>query len=186
MKLHLITLLCIQWKGELSCGDLITIVALGIAIWQFSQQMKESRSSAKKLQKENWYLNIIVLPQLEIINNNYIKLIDTILEKRKHLVKVATEKSQKEFRRECAKIKNHIKKKNINEQFDHIIALVRSYNNNLATEANDIILQLEDLCTNFVDRYDDTDEFLKIRSSILQNKETLISILNKGLNSNEE
>lgn len=61
---------CIQ-RGCMLCsitlGDILTILGFVIAIWQFTKQMKESRKVNDAAQRENWFLNVIVLPQLDQI-----------------------------------------------------------------------------------------------------------------------
>lgn len=145
--------------------------------------MKESRRNTKKAQKENWYLNIIVLPQLDNINNNYFKLTNDSISYINKLEDDMESINIKKFKIEQAKIKNEIKKR-ISQDFDHIISLVRSYNKDIAENADNTILKLQDECTHLIDRFDQIEE-AQIRSKLLENKEMLISILNSGLNIDE-
>lgn len=177
----MLSILCINFDAKISLGEVITIGAAIIALYytvkQFKTQMEESRSAANKLQKENWYLNIIVLPQLGVINENYFDLIELIQNKIGHIKDISSSTNVTDFREQTGKIKKEIKD-TINKDFDNIITLVRSYDFALSSEVNTVIMDLTDICTIAIDRYSDE---LNMRKQILENKQKLISILNKGL-----
>ena len=59
--------------------NILTIFALGLAYWQFTKQNEENRNLQKRqnevnraLQKQqnekNWYISVIVIPQMDKIN----------------------------------------------------------------------------------------------------------------------
>ena len=172
-----------KYDSSITLGDivaaLVTLLGFIIAISQYTTQMKASRSSALKLQKENWYLNIIVLPQINNVNSNYLELI-SLLETKVDLCESMKAMSHNAFLKETGRIKREVKDK-INNDFDHFIVLVRSYDKNLGTEVNNIILSLSDIATEVLDKY---DQKIDIRTKVLDNKEKFIYQLNTGLSIN--
>lgn len=45
-------------------GNLLTILGFGLAWWQFKIQSEENRKSQKNQNEKNWYISVIVIPQL--------------------------------------------------------------------------------------------------------------------------
>lgn len=169
------------FSWSISFGDILTILGLSFAIYQFIKQMKESRRVSKNVQRENWFLNVIVLPQLDSINEFYKDVIQDITEKRNNIKRLSTSHgiTPATFYLELAKSQNDCKYK-INDFYDHIIVLVKSYDLGLGTKISDEIMALEDTCTTLIGEYSEANSE-KIRRNILANKQKIISILNTGL-----
>ena len=74
------------------------------------------------------------------------------------------------------------RKLEINRFFDHISALVKSYNRTLGKQVENTVMELEDIYVNILEQYGNHIE-AKEREQVLGNKEKLISILNSGMNS---
>ena len=66
---------------ELPIFDLIdvvlTVIALVLGFWQFIKQSRENRKQQREQNEKNWYVSVIVLPQLDSIN----KMFDTLVDK---------------------------------------------------------------------------------------------------------
>ena len=56
---------------SISVGDIIATLSILFAIYQFRKQMALSRQEHVDSQKETWFLNVIVLPQLPEIKGFY-------------------------------------------------------------------------------------------------------------------
>ena len=84
-----------------------------------------------------------------------------------------------EFTLEIAKLQEDSKDA-INQFFDHISALVKSYNPELGQQVDDIVMELEDCYVNILDAYARKEE-VRVREKILDNKQKLISVLNSGM-----
>lgn len=165
-------------------GLLLTAIGLIIALCQFSRQMKYSRESALKNQKENWYLSVIVTPQLDVIDKFYKTFIKIMENARLDITEAEDSMSNKEWKIKLAQKKN-LTKATINETLDHLTALVRSYDIVLANEISNKVMELEDICTNILDHCESND-INSIRKMILENKQHLINVLNKGLTVNND
>lgn len=166
-----------EWK--VTVGDVLTFLGIAIAVFEYWKNSKKSRKQAISNQKETWFLHVIVLPQLDGINKFYQELITDIK---------ADQEAISDYKKECfdqcnlhvAELKKQ-RKDEINNFFDHIVALVMSYNETLGREVNDIVMALEDVYVMVIDGYVNSDEIDNIRGQFLQNKQQLIAKLNSGL-----
>lgn len=169
------------FSWTITFGDILTIVGFGLAIWQFRKQMKVSREANDAAQRETWFLNVIVLPQLNPINEFYKALIQLVIEQQGKIkdLYISSANTPKEFNVKLANIKNECKEK-INTFYDHIIVLVKSYDMQLGLSISDEIMNLEDICTSLLDDFSIPAKE-KIRRNILNNKQKIISLLNTGM-----
>lgn len=169
------------FSWTITFGDILTIVGFGLAIWQFRKQMKVSREANDAAQRETWFLNVIVLPQLNPINEFYKALIQLVIEQQGKIkdLYISSANTPKEFNVKLANIKNECKEK-INTFYDHIIVLVKSYDMQLGLSISDEIMNLEDICTSLLDDFSIPAKE-KILRNILNNKQKIISLLNTGM-----
>ena len=170
-------LLCLKWNPEIDSGDIINIIVFIFAIIQFNKQMKANRNTNSETQKYNWYLNIIVLPQLSNIQSTYDELSDTIYKEIDHLKNIG---SNAENPKHIVESKEICKELINSKLYDTIVPLVRSYNNKLGNSVSNIIMELEDICTTNLDQYN-SKAAISIKAQVLRNKELLITTLNKGI-----
>lgn len=163
----------VNWfECKLSLGDLLTILVAIVAAWIAIAQYKSSK-------KDTWFLNVIVLPQLDPLKQFYLKLLDNLAIDKKeiagkqktahdsYIVYLATLKQQR--------------KKEINDNFDHIIALVSSYDKKLGDKVNMVVMDLEDDYVGILDKYG-ADSEVKEREIILANEQKILSVLNSAMN----
>lgn len=170
---------CSWFEWKVTVGDVLTFLGIAIAIYEYWRNSKESREQALSSQKETWFLNVIVLPQLDSINKFYQDLIIRIVDD-----KGIVEGFRKEDFDQClvdvAGLKKQ-RKDEINGFFDHIVALVMSYDENLGRDINDIVMALEDIYVKAIDGYMKDEKVDNIRAQFLQHKQQLIAKLNTGL-----
>ena len=176
-----------SWFTTITFGDALTIlftaIGLGIAIYQYRKSSLAAREQAQQNQKETWFLNVIVLPQLDKINNFYICLLNNLETDKKDIESWGTQMRHDEYGNAMASIQEN-RKLEINRFFDHISALVKSYNRTLGKQVENTVMELEDIYVNILEQYGNHIE-AKEREQILGNKEKLISILNSGMNSRQ-
>lgn len=159
---------------ELSLGEAIailcTIIGFGVAIWQYRSNLKST-----------WFLNVVVLPQLQAINDFYLKIIQNLEDDQKSIRDHKSE-AHDQYVLFIASMKEH-RKEEINNFFDHIIVLVKSYDNKLGTSLSNKVMELEDIYVNIIDTYCN-ENAVNERVIILGNKQQFISILNSAMSNN--
>ena len=171
-----------QWS--LNLGDvltyILTITGLCVALWQFNKQMKETRAQSKINQRQTWFLNVIVVPQLDNIKAFYNELVSAVENHRKELkAKFANNTSAKKMQTLIAQEQNDCKER-VSLFYDHFGALVSSYDGDIGKSISEIGYDLEDICTYLIENY--TDD-LKIREMIFENEQILLVKLNQGMKS---
>ena len=172
----------------LSFNEILTlflaIAAFIIAYKQFRHEMRLSRTQSqeainneKKVKQREWYLTVIVYPQIESINNfykDYIeKLIDNIGRIRNNILLSDLD---------MLTVQSTIiadSKERIYSFFDHLEFLVRPFDEELSEKIADKAMDLEDSTSKLIEYYfKKQDESLEeIRRLILLNKIDVISLL---------
>lgn len=170
---------CSWFEWKVTVGDVLTFLGIAIAIYEYWRNSKESRIQALSSQKETWFLNVIVLPQLDSINKFYQDLIIRIVDD-KGIVEGFRKEDYDQCLVDVAGLKQQ-RKDEINGFFDHIVALVMSYDEHLGRDINDIVMALEDIYVKAVDGYVKDEKVDNIRAQFLQHKQQLIAKLNTGL-----
>ena len=170
------------FDATVSIGDLLslfgTLLGLWWAIYQYKKSSKASRDQEQQNQKETWFLNVIVLPQLEPINLFYHSLFDRLAEDKSYMHSLASG-SHEDYVISLAKLKAR-RKKDINDFFDQIIALVESYDASLSSKVEQHVMNLEDIYVNIIDKYSGKEEVSE-RELILDNQKEMIATLNSGM-----
>lgn len=167
-------------EKSISIGDLLAFCSILIAIYQFSKQMVASRKEHLRAQKENWYLSIIVLPELNSIKEFYDNLVNDIISRKKSLM---TSRCKEGYDVMVSQNQAEVIE-NISNYFIKLINLVRSYNKKLGDILDDHIDKLQDICTNLLSN-DLKDPRADIRKLIMNHESSLIALLNKGLSVNK-
>lgn len=157
---------------------LIAIIGAVIAVCQFRKQMEKNRELQTEQNKNNWYLSVIVIPQIQLINDFYRTLIHDLLNDISRpipsIVDLGTVQS--------------IRKEQINAFFEHVLSLVSSFDQELSNELSSKVQDLEDDVTIFLNRFfvnDDITIYFQsdIRRKLLENKKEIISLLYLKTNS---
>lgn len=171
------------FSWSLSLGEALTIICAIISVWiaikQFNKTMNETRKLSVITQKETWFLNVIVLPQLEPINDFYKELLNDFEIKKRTIQDISQKLQHQQYLLELAIIKQG-GTQSINNFFDQICALVKSYDIQLGATIEGVVMELEDLFVKIIDSYDSGTE-INERALILDNKQKLINTLNKGI-----
>ena len=142
--------------------------------------MVASRKEHLQAQKENWYLSIIVLPELNSIKEFYDDLVKDIISRQNSLMTSRC----KEGYDVMVSQNQAVVIENISIYFIKLINLVRSYNMKLGDILDDHIDKLQDICTNLLSN-DLKDPSADIRKLIMNHESSLIALLNKGLSVNK-
>lgn len=171
-------LMSVKTDYSISVGDIIATLSILFAIYQFRKQMALSRQEHVDSQKETWFLNVIVLPQLPEIKGFYKALSKNVLKHRTKLRGLHGAPPQILGRMgEYKDAELNI----VQDFFDNLKPLVKSYDNAMWIRIIDIELNLQDVCTKLVESYEDVSKDTDVAPKILNNEQDLILLLNKGL-----
>lgn len=113
---------------ELPIFDLIdvvlTVIALVLGFWQFIKQSRENRKQQREQNEKNWYVSVIVLPQLDSINKMFDTLVDKTNDSYQELKKNPDLLIKASRQNECKEI--------ISSSLSHVQQMVASYDRNLS------------------------------------------------------
>lgn len=167
-------------EKSISIGDILAFCSIMIAIYQFSKQMTASRKEHEQSQKEDWFLNVIVLPELNSIKVFYDSLITDITRRKNILLSLRqTNGYSVMLSRNQTEIIDKISK-----YFIKLINLVRSYNTKLSDTLDNHVDKLQDICTDLLSNDNDYSS-TEIRRLIMDHEGILMRLLNKGLSNNK-
>lgn len=155
-------------------ANLVSTGALLITLIIFIIQTRQARKEQSRTINENWYLTIILQPNMEELDEFYkeeAKQLETQIHKLKgRHGKETTEKAK------SLKSLRDLK----NEFFNHFILMVQGYNVQIAQDAENILNELADLNSECIDHF----SIVNIADSkrlVFENKAKLINTLYKGI-----
>ena len=170
-----------KFSFAVSIGDILTVFGLAVTLYIFYRQLNESRKEGKDNLRSKWFLDVIVQPNLDSINDLYIKIVKKTNQDRNALrQRCVNSDSAEDINLDLAK-KQREAKDSIKEFFDHFRTLLMASEPGIARQTDAIVDELVDIVTKYMDDYksDDT-EFYKRK--VLANKVKLIVVLYNGLN----
>lgn len=155
-------------------ANLVSAGALLITLFIFIIQTRRARKEQRRTIKENWYLTIILQPNMEKLDKYYTdeaaQLETQINKLRGRHGKETTEKAKSN------KILRDLK----NDFFNHFILMVQGYDVNIAQTAENILNELTDLNSECIDHYKRVS-IADCKRQIFENKAKLINALYKGI-----
>lgn len=167
--------------GKDSYANLISTIALICTLLIFNLQNRKSNKDKKVAIKQNWFLTIIVQPNLNGINEFYNNISDRLINELDNLKTIRTPgriAAQKATT-------NRVVKKIKSDFFDNFVTIVQSYESELATQIEGVLNDLQDLCSESIDNYENVEYHLT-RKKIFENRAILISILYNGIKEKEK
>ena len=169
-----------QYLAKDSYANLIATVTLIITLITFIIQTHYSNRSQKKTVKENWYLTVIVQPNLINIDNFYKEISDKL---QNEIEKLKRSNSRNII---LEKAKSNRKLQNIkNTFFIYFVTLIQSYNSSLANEVDAILNKLQDNSVTWIDQYNNIS-IDNCKRKIYENKSQLMGILYQDISQNKK
>lgn len=160
-------------------ANLVSAGALLITLVIFILQTRQARKEQRRTVKENWYLTIILQPNMEELDKFYkdeAAQLETLINKlRGRHGKDIIEKAKSN------KILRDLK----NDFFNHFILMVQGYDANIAQTAEDILNELTDLNSDCIDHYKKVS-IADNKRKVFENKAKLINALYKGISMDSE
>lgn len=160
-------------------ANLVSAGALLITLIIFIIQTRQTRKEQRRTIKENWYLTIILQPNMEELDDFFkeeAEQLETQINKlRGRHGKETTEKAK------SLKILRDLK----NDFFNHFILMVQGYDVNIAQKAEDILNELADLNSECIDHYNKVN-IADNKRKVFENKAKLINVLYNGISKEEK
>jgi hypothetical protein len=165
---------------SVSIGDILTVLGFAVTLFIFYRQLKESRKEGKSNLRSNWFLDVIVQPNMAAINELYIIIVDKANQNRISLrQRYENSDSAKEINLDLAR-KQREAKDYIKDFFDHFRTLLMASEPGIARQTDAIVDELVDIVTKYMDDYESGDTE-SCKRKVLANKVKLIALLYKGM-----
>ena len=167
--------------GKDSYANLVSTIAIIVTLIIFIIQSLKANKERNKGIKQNWYMSVIIQPNLNNIDNFYSKIQQRINNNINDLKRITDGRL---IPRKKARANRSLRDLR-NDFLDNFVTIVQSYNNSLATKINRTINDLQDLCSQQIDNYLNAD-IHQIKKRIYENRASLISLLYEGIKGKEK
>lgn len=155
-------------------ANLVSAGALLITLIIFIFQTRQARKEQRRTINENWYLSIILHPNMDELDKFYKEEANQLEAQINKLKgrhgKETTEKAK------SIKLLRDLK----NDFFNHFILMVQGYDVNIAQNAENILNELTDLNSECIDHYNRVN-IADSKRLVFENKAKLINALYKGI-----
>lgn len=162
-------------------ANAISTLAIILTIAIFIRQNYINNKDRKKETKKNWYMSVIIQPNL----NNIDKFYNQIHQRINNNINTLKGITDGRFIQRQKARANRTLRDLRNDFLDNFVTIVQSYDKSLATKINKTINDLQDLCSQQIDNYSNTD-ISQIKKKIYKNRASLISLLYEGIKEEKE
>lgn len=162
--------------GKDSYANLVSTIAIIVTLIIFIIQSWNSNKERKKQIKQNWFMSVIIQPNLDSIDKFYNQVSQSLISN----INVLQRTTDGRFIPRQKARANRALRNLRNNFFDDFVTIVQSYNTTLATKINKTINDLQDLCSQQIDNYSETN-IPQIKKKIYENRASLISLLYEGI-----
>lgn len=164
-----------------SYANLVSTIAIIVTLIIFIIQSWNSNKDRKKQIKQNWFMSVIIQPNLDSIDKFYNQVSQSLISN----ISVLQRTTDGRFIPRQKARANRALRNLRNNFFDNFVTIVQSYDTTLATKINKTINDLQDLCSRQIDNYPNADSH-QIKKGIYENRATLISLLYEGIKGEEK
>ena len=123
-------------------GNVLTAIGLWGAYYQFTKQNQENSRLQKEQNEKNWYISVIVIPQLSSINSMFESLIENVDQSYKQL------KFKPDLIDQAARQSES--KEIISSSLSHVQQMVSSYDREGGLKISEIIDEIQDCVTKII------------------------------------
>lgn len=160
-------------------ANLVSAGALLITLIIFIIQNSQARKEQRRTIKENWYLTIILQPNMDELDKYYT---DEAVQLETQINKLKGQHGKETIQKaKSIKILRDLK----NDFFNHFILMVQGYDVNIAQAAENILNELMDLNSDCIDHYKEVSISDSTRR-VFENKAKLINTLYNGISRDSE
>lgn len=171
-----------EFKCEITIGDCLTVLSMLVSFGVFCWQLWKSRKDHREDTRSRWFLDVVVMPNLESIS----KLYDDVTKKADEFIiqlheMYISNKGAQDINRSLAKNQRELKDL-VKGTYDHFQAVVGATEVEVSKKLNKKVDDLVDLLTTYLDAYEGFEGGISIKEKVLLNHQEVLAILYNGLN----
>lgn len=171
-----------EFKAEITIGDCLTALSMLVSFGVFCWQLWKSRKDHREDTRSRWFLDVVVMPNLDNISKLYEEASKKADEYVVSLNEMFTSNQGiKDIHRELAKKQRELKDL-VKATYDHFQAVVGATEEDVSKELNQKVDELVDVLTNHIDAYERYESGTSVKEAVLQNHQEVMAILYNGLN----
>lgn len=166
---------------SITFGDVLALLGMVGSVVVFWWQLYKTREERRDNLRSTWFLEVIVQPNMAMINEFYDKVIKDADEKVNQLSqKYNNGGAAKDLNMELAQYQRDLKNE-IKFTLGHFQSLLKASEPKISNEIDCVLDDLVDISTKFLDGYEDFDN-VSIKVKALNNKQKFVSKLYSGWN----
>lgn len=167
---------------EITIGDCLTVISMLVSFGVFCWQLWKSRIDHREDTRSRWFLDVVVMPNLDNISRLY----EEATEKADEFVVYLNEmfnnnNGVKDINRELARKQRELKDL-IKTTYDHFQAVVGATEVEVSKKLDKKVDELVDLLTEYLDGYESYESGTSIKEQLLNNHQEVLAVLYNGLN----
>lgn len=171
-----------EFKCEITIGDCLTALSMLVSFGVFCWQLYKSRKDHREDTRSRWFLDVVVMPNLDSITVLY----DNVVKKADEFVVLLHEmyksnKGAQDINRTLAKDQRELKDL-VKGTYDHFQAIVGATEVDVSKRLNKKVDDLVDLLTIYLDAYEGYEDGTSVKEKVLLNHQEVLAILYNGLN----
>lgn len=171
-----------MFSSTISMGDILTVFGLVISLVTFCYQLRITRRENSNNLRSTWFLEVIVEPNLDMINLFFDGIIIKYDDKIKALAHEFRDgKSAIELHKDVAKSKREIKDE-IKNSLDNFRTLLKASEPEVARKIDGTLDKLIDVLTVEIDSYESNNDSCSVKAEVLCIKQEFVSVLYKSWN----
>lgn len=174
-------------SGDVFTDIILPILALLIALVTFGFERYKSKQFEKKNNRINWFLTIIIQPQLKEINKIYETLLNKLKSEIKELEEIKSQGNQTELYKAWQAKFKYIKI-NHRQNFVPLISMIASYDPRLSVMVKNVLREVDDIYSRELARVlvqdENSEKGESIEAQFYANRTKLYRVLYKDLHNN--
>ena len=171
-----------EFKCEITIGDCLTALSMLVSFGVFCWQLWKSRKDHREDTRSRWFLDVVVMPNLDSMSelyDNLVKKADEFAVQLHEMYK--SNKGAQDINRTLAKNQRELKDM-VKGTYDHFQAIVGATEVEVSKKLNKKVDDLVDLLTIYLDAYEGHVDGISIKEKFLFNHQDVLAILYNGFN----
>ncbi len=167
---------CTLFFDYISLGDILTIASMFLTFCLFKKQLKETRNENVKGIKAQWFLEVVVEPNLEIIRRFYEDTVSNVKQSVITLNNSFPIETAQNFSIILAKEKRKYKD-DLKDELGHVRSLINATKPELSKNIDANLDELVDIITTLLDDHQSYDITRDVKNKLMENQTKMLAIL---------